>query len=478
MVNPGSSTPRRHKVAALVLAAAVGQGVLDDGGFAPTPRIIFALLSALALAAAATADRRRAWRAARVPVVVVLWMLGALGVLSAVWTVGLVGDAVRWGLVTLGYGAIAVSAAVLAGQPKGVALIAAGICGLAAASAIVGLIGAASFAGPFANYTRGSWRPGGTLEYSAALSLLTVSALPGVLSGMCGRSRALSAAAAACGTLCAAVLALADSRAELALAGLVCITAILLPTPTVRAQRPVVLGAVGTLAAVAIGAHFLAGRHVTLHAAAHPARRLVELVLLCLAPAAAWLVCREAQAHIPRASPRLRRIPAVIGVALAMLAGGLFVAAATGGDFWHGRIRTLRAAIETAEDRPLVGAGADSFLVASIVHQRSSPVRFAHDLPLELTVELGVAGLFLALALYLTAARALWHRRATRGTWLLGPAAAAFLAASLIDWPWHLAGSGAVWAAALGGVILRSDRDTDSVATQAGPTVRSRGAHS
>jgi hypothetical protein len=43
------------------------QGVLEtggtplgDGGFAPTPRIVFALLSALALAAASTADRRRA----------------------------------------------------------------------------------------------------------------------------------------------------------------------------------------------------------------------------------------------------------------------------------------------------------------------------------------------------------------------------------------------------------------------------------
>jgi hypothetical protein len=415
MVNPESSIPRRHKVAALVLAAAVGQAVLDDGGFAPTPRIVFALLSALALAAAATAERRRAWRAVRVPVVVVLWMLGVLGVFSAVWTVGLGGDAVRWGLVTLGYGAIVVSAAVLAGQPKGVALIAAGICGLAAACAIVGLIGAASFAGPFANYTRGSWRPGGTLEYSAALSLLTVSALPGVLSGMCGRSRALSAAAAACGTQCAAVLALADSRAELAFAGLVCTAAILLPTRTVRARRPVVLGAVGTLAAVGIGAHFVAGGHVTLHAAAHPPRPLVELVLLCLAPTAAWLLAREPLAHIPRASPRLRRIPAMIGVALAMLAAGLVGAAATSGDFWHGRIRTWRAAIETAEDRPLLGAGADSFLVASIVHQRSSPVRFAHDLPLELAVELGVAGLFLALALYVTAARALAPPSRARG---------------------------------------------------------------
>jgi hypothetical protein len=34
-----------------------------------------------------------------------------------------------------------------------------------------------------------------------------------------------------------------------------------------------------------------------------------------------------------------------------------------------------------------------------------------------------------------------------------GPTVVAFLLANLIDWPWHLAGSGAVWAAALGGLL-------------------------
>jgi O-antigen ligase len=128
--------------------------------------------------------------------------------------------------------------------------------------------------------------------------------------------------------------------------------------------------------------------------------------------------------------------------------------AAVSGGFSHGRIRTWRAAIETAGDRPLAGSGADSFLAASVVHQRSSPVRFAHDLPLELAAELGVAGLGLAIALYATAARILWRRRAAGVTWLLGPAAGGFLAANVIDWPWHLAGAGAVWAAALGGLLI------------------------
>lgn len=444
----------RHAVAALLLATAVGQAVLDDGGFLPGPRIAFAVLSAFALAAALTAERPLALQAARAPAVLVLWTLGALGALSTLWTVGLAGDALRWGLVTLGYGAIAVSAAVLAGRSRGVGMIAAAVCVLAAVSAIVGLIGAASFAEPFADYTRGSWRPGGTLEYSAALSLLAVSALPAVLCGMCGGSRALSVAATVCGTLGASVLALGDSRAELVFAVLICVAAIAAPMRTVGVSRPVAAGAAGTLALTAIAARLVAGGHVRMDATAQPARRLAELSLVCALPALAWLLGRPLLARARRIGAGVRRGFALTAVGLTVLVAG--VATATdmdGGNFWHGRIRTWQAAVTVAEQRPLLGSGADSFLVATVVEQRYSPVRFAHDLPLELTVELGVAGLCLALALYVTVTRTLWLRRHARVAWLLGPAVAAFLAASLVDWPWHLAGSGAVWAAAFGALL-------------------------
>jgi O-antigen ligase len=90
---------------------------------------------------------------------------------------------------------------------------------------------------------------------------------------------------------------------------------------------------------------------------------------------------------------------------------------------------------------------------ASARHQPGNPVRFAHSLPLELAAELGIGGIALAIALYAAAARALWRARRDRAAWLLGPAVAAFLAASLVDWPWHLAGSGALCAAALGGLL-------------------------
>jgi O-antigen ligase len=82
---------------------------------------------------------------------------------------------------------------------------------------------------------------------------------------------------------------------------------------------------------------------------------------------------------------------------------------------------------------------------------------FAHDLPLELGAELGLAGFALAIALYVAVGQALWRARRTRAALLLGPAAAAFLVAGLVDWPWHLAGSGAIWALSVG--ALTGERD-------------------
>ncbi|MEA2479332.1 MAG: hypothetical protein QOJ07_1254, partial [Thermoleophilaceae bacterium] len=106
-------------------------------------------------------------------------------------------------------------------------------------------------------------------------------------------------------------------------------------------------------------------------------------------------------------------------------------------------------------DRPLAGTGADAFLAGSARHQNGATVLFAHDLPLELAAELGIAGLVLCAALYAAACRSLWRARRAVAGWLLGPAAAAFLVSSLVDWPWHLAGAGAVWALAIGGISHR-----------------------
>jgi O-antigen ligase len=143
---------------------------------------------------------------------------------------------------------------------------------------------------------------------------------------------------------------------------------------------------------------------------------------------------------------------------VAVLAGSLAYGAAAGrgvgaaSGFLHGRADTWGAAVETFADRPLIGTGADAFLSGSAVHQDGQTIAFAHDLPLELAAELGIAGIVLAALLYAASASTLWRARRTPAAWLLGPASAAFLISSLVDWPWHLAGAGAVWALATGGI--------------------------
>jgi O-antigen ligase len=150
------------------------------------------------------------------------------------------------------------------------------------------------------------------------------------------------------------------------------------------------------------------------------------------------------------------RLAAPLLLVVALLAGGLAFGLSAGqgegpaSDFLHGRGSTWGAALDTFADRPLLGAGADAFLAGSARHQGGQTILFAHDLPLELGAELGVAGFGLAIALYAAGALALWRARGTRAAILLGPAAVAFLLASLIDWPWHLAGAGAVWALSAG----------------------------
>lgn len=129
-------------------------------------------------------------------------------------------------------------------------------------------------------------------------------------------------------------------------------------------------------------------------------------------------------------------------------------------DLLHGRLHEWKAAIETWFDRPLVGAGAGAYYVASAEHQGSSPTLYAHDLPLELAAELGTLGLLLGIALYAAAADALRRARASPTLWLLGPAVAAFLLANLVDWPWHLAGLGAAWAVAAGGIVAAGASST------------------
>ena len=155
-------------------------------------------------------------------------------------------------------------------------------------------------------------------------------------------------------------------------------------------------------------------------------------------------------------------VAACIALAGAFAAATSTTSAACGtppdGGLTHGRLGLWRSAAETVPEHPLAGAGAGAFLVATRAAQGDAPVAYAHDLPLEVAVELGTVGV-LALGILLAGVgRALRRARGTPALWLFGPAVVAVLAANLVDWSWRLAGVGAVFAVALGGLIAAGER--------------------
>jgi O-antigen ligase len=383
-------TGPRNGFAAPAAVAVAAATVFFDGGYSAEARVVFGAL-AVAAAVAFGREATRSW------VLWVLLALAALGALSALWTLGPVDRTLRWSLVTLGYAALFLVAAAAGRRRGGVEALAFGLALLAVAAGLAGLAGVVTSSSPWAERIAGVWRPGGPFEYPPALALLQVSALPALLSAVASRSRRLRAGGAAGLAVAGGVLALSASRVGLA------------------------------MAVAVIGLAWL--------------RRLLS---------------RSATAGH---APVLPKSAAIAAIAIgALLAGSLAFGSQAGrgagaeSGFLHGRTDTWEAAIETFADRPLLGAGADAFLAGSARHQDGQTILFAHSLPLELAAELGIAGLLLALALYASAARLLWSARGTSAIWLLGPSVAAFLIAGLVDWPWHLAGAGAAWAIAAGGL--------------------------
>jgi O-antigen ligase len=156
-------------------------------------------------------------------------------------------------------------------------------------------------------------------------------------------------------------------------------------------------------------------------------------------------------------------------IAAALVVASLAIAAAAlspgqdngplGTEIDHGRTEIWSAAVQTALERPWLGSGAETFELATAPQQQLTAVRYAHNLPLEAWVELGLAGLLLMLALYAAVGVAVWNaRNSLAGGWLFGTGALVFLVSNLSDWTWHLAGMGAVWARCIGGTLVARPR--------------------
>jgi hypothetical protein len=454
---------------------------LVRGGFDPSSRSVFVVLAGVAALTAGIVESRTSVDAARHPTAVILVALAVLSVASAAWTVGTTGAAIRDGLVIGGYAAVFVAGATLAGG-VGLLPIATGIAGLAVAEALLGLGAVAAHALPDAERLSGTWQPGGTFEYTPALAALEVAAIPCFAYAFQRGSRLVAGAAAAGALLAGGVLGLTGSRLPLVLAAGVILLLIGAPYQGAHARS----SAAATGAAVVIGvltAPLLLGDKVARGTPGAGLSGAAGFAAVSVLVAVGWPLVRR---HTQRVRPAwISGSICVVTIALAA------VAAATATPYGQarkpGRLHTTRiarhsasaprkprivphphrqdhsllhgrgyeweAAIDTWLDRPITGAGAGAYYVASLPHQAVARSRFAHNLPLELAAELGVLGLVLGIGLYGSTAWTIARAAHVNARLLLGPVVALFMIVNLVDWPWHLAGLSALWAVASGALV-------------------------
>ena len=424
----------------LPLLACVAVAIAWRGGYGQDARSLIAALAGVAVLAALLWTPAAAAAAARSPVVLALTALALVSALSAAWTIGAPSEAIRDGAAILALAAVVVAASTLvpARVHAAVLLVA------ALAVALVGLVAAVAASDPLALNICGTWRPAGPFQYPPTLGLVCAGALPVALALGAERRRAVAVPGASAAWLLGAVVALTANRTAVGLAGAALVAAVWL------APRRHELGvlAVAVIAGAA-GSAVVVGTHL----GDAGAGRLVVAAAFVLVP------CLVA-ARPPRAAASRHLSVALVAVAaFGAVSASVLADSGSGcqGDASHGRIGIWRAAVATAGDRPLKGFGSGTFLEASREHQlehRPRPTRFAHNLPLEAWVELGLAGLALVLALYAAAAREIVRAaRRNKDAYLLVPFAAAFPLANLLDWPWHLLGSGVLWALVTGALI-------------------------
>jgi len=427
------------------LLAAVAVAVAWRGGYTDDARGVVAALAGLAALAAVAAAPEAAGRAARHPIVLTLAALAALTALTAAWTTGAPSDAARDAAAILALCAIVVAAASVPAPwaHAGVLLVA------AVGSAIAGLAATIATSEPLALNLCGSWRPSGPFEYPPALALVCAGALPVALWAATERRRALAAPGALAAWLLVTTVALTANRTGVGLCALAA-TACVALAPRGRPVGPVALATIVAAAASAVVLHGDLAR-------AGDGARLVALL-----PAAVVVAAALRAGGAPKSAARASWTVAVVVAALLATAAVVLGdrGSPCGADPSHGRVGLWRAALHTAVQRPVQGFGAGTFLAATRERQlkeRPVPTRFAHDLPLQEWVEVGLGGLLAVLAWYgavaTTLVREIAPPKPNGAAWLLAPAVAAFPLANLLDWPWALTGTGALWAVALGGLL-------------------------
>jgi O-antigen ligase len=429
--------------------------VLAAGGFSVRSQTVFIAFAIGLLAVVLSSSTDGLAAACRQPVVVALMMAGLLSLISVAWTIGSEGDALRAGLLCFAYAVVLVTA-LLAARDGGSGALAAGLALVAFGEAVLGLLAVVTHSLPEAERLAGVWRPGGTFEYQPALALLQVGALPVLMSYLSRQEWWLRVAGAVGAVLAGATLALAGDRLAIGLATVLIVALVMMSRGDPRRLRAT-LRLAALLVAAGVVAVLTIERTVSVGA---PEPGVVALLpLLGIVLVAGTLAAKPDRSSLPFGeAPLLRAAAAVIALA-AVIAGVLLIASLGGSGsahtagLLHGRLEEWRAALQTWQQRPLVGSGSGTYLLASESHQTVAISRFAHDLPLEWAVELGLPGLIIALVLYFTVGRALLAQMRKPDALLFFPFVLAFMLSNLVDWVWHIPGMTVLWAVALGALL-------------------------
>jgi hypothetical protein len=271
--------------------------------------------------------------------------------------------------------------------------------------------------------------------------------------------------AALCCLVAGAAISLVGTRTLLGLALITLGIAIAWPRATLNAGRPVTVAAAALVVACGAAANAIVGSYAPPFETGGDAPRVLGLAAMLAFGLALWTMQRgrfdEAGALRPgreRQGLALVAVPLVIAVGAAALTPDSGSQQEPVSGFAHGRLEVWAAALDSGLDRPFDGSGALTFLEASLKHQDPPPTAFAHNLVLEEWTELGALGAAAALLLLAFVVRAAL-RAERNAAWLLGPGVIGFAVSAMLDWPWHVPASAAVFAIGAGALAACSARD-------------------
>jgi len=218
-------------------------------------------------------------------------------------------------------------------------------------------------------------------------------------------------------------------------------------------ERRWLIGGLGTAAVVIQGAALILTRSTGAELA---------LLVACVAVVPLWLIVRRRRAGAARPlSPRHRAlvwVAVIICVTLLAVIPPLYASTVHGDDVASAgahRVHTWKSALAAAEEHPVAGWGAGTFLASYRAYRVGSTTAYAHNLFIQQAVEVGLAGVLMLVLVLAGLLRSGWMGLRARPDVLaagLLASTTAFLLHNLLDLGWYF-GTNLYLFLALGGTL-------------------------